>query len=264
MHYAALASGSKGNCHALSDGERTLLIDAGISLLQIRSRLEALGWDGGAVRGLALTHEHSDHIAALGVILRRTDWAILATADTRKAAEKAQDLQIPTHRWIELEAGRARDWEGWRVLPFALPHDAADPVAFRVEAGGRACAVVTDLGHPTALVADHLQELDLLALEANHDVDMLREGDYPPQLKARILSRVGHLSNAAMAELLGRVWSPRLKQVVLAHLSESNNDPDLARFAAEEVLRETGSALRVAHQREPLGLSLASDSESPA
>jgi phosphoribosyl 1,2-cyclic phosphodiesterase len=255
MHYAALASGSKGNCHALSDGERTLLVDAGISLRQIRQRLDGLGFNAGGVQALALTHEHSDHIGALGVILRRTDWAILATPETRRAAEKAQGVQIPVDRWIELEAGRPRDWYGWRILPFALPHDAVDPVAFRIEAGGHACAVVTDLGHPTALVADHLQDLDLLVLEANHDVDMLREGTYPPQLKARILSRVGHLSNAAMAELLSRVCAPRLKQLVLAHLSESNNHPDLARFAAEEVLRGTSVALHLAHQREPLALS---------
>ena len=254
MHYAALASGSKGNCHALSDGGRTLLIDAGISLLQIRRRMEILGLDSNSVRALALTHEHSDHIGAVGVIVRRTDWAILATAATRSAVERIQGIEIPASRWIELEAGRARDWEGWRLLPFALPHDAEDPVAYRIEAGTAAAAVVTDLGHPTALVADHLQDLDLLVLEANHDVDMLREGDYPPQLKARILSRVGHLSNAAMAELLGRALSPRLKQVVLAHLSESNNDPDLARFAAEEILRGTAVALHVAHQRQPLAL----------
>lgn len=254
MHYAALASGSKGNCHALSEGGRTLLIDAGISLLQIRRRMEALELDSGSVQALALTHEHSDHIGAVGVILRRTDWAILATAATREAVERIQGIEIPASRWIEVEAGRPRDWEGWRLLPFALPHDAEDPVAYRIEAGATAAAVVTDLGHPTALVADHLQDLDLLVLEANHDVDMLREGDYPPQLKARILSRVGHLSNAAMAELLGRVLSPRLRQVVLAHLSESNNDPGLARFAAEEVLRGTGVTLHLAHQRNPLTL----------
>ncbi len=259
MHYAALASGSKGNCHALSDGERTLLIDAGISLRQIHQRLEGLGRSAGEVRALALTHEHSDHIGALGVILRRTDWAILATGETRQAAQRAQGVDIPLSRWIELEAGQPLDWEGWRVLPFALPHDAVDPVAYRVEVGGHACAVVTDLGQPTALVADHLQDLDLLVLEANHDVDMLREGDYPPRLKARILSRVGHLSNAAMAELLARVCSPRLKGVVLAHLSESNNHPDLARFAAEEVLRGTTVALHLAHQREPLALPAVSD-----
>ena len=254
MHYAALASGSKGNCHALSDGGRTLLIDAGISLLQIRHRLAALGWDTETVRAVALTHEHSDHIGALGVILRRTDWAILATAATREAVARALGLEIPLRRWVEVEAGRPRDWAGWRVQPFALPHDAEDPVAYRVEAGGAAAAIVTDLGCPTALVADHLQDLDLLVLEANHDVDMLREGDYPPRLKARILSRVGHLSNAAMAELLGRVLAPRLKQVVLAHLSESNNDPALARLAADEVLRGGAAGLHVAHQRVPLAL----------
>ncbi|BDU67939.1 MBL fold metallo-hydrolase [Geothrix oryzae] len=254
MHYAALASGSKGNCHALSDGSRTLLIDAGISLLQIRQRLGALAWDPSLVRAVALTHEHSDHIGAVGVILRRTDWSILATAATRAAVQRAQGLEIPASRWIEVEAGHPCNWDGWRVLPFALPHDAEDPVAYRVEAGGMAAAVVTDLGHPTALVADHLQELDLLVLEANHDVEMLREGSYPPQLKARILSRVGHLSNAAMAELLARVLSPRMRQVVLAHLSESNNHPDLARFAAEEALRGAATALHLAHQREPLAL----------
>jgi phosphoribosyl 1,2-cyclic phosphodiesterase len=255
MHYAALASGSKGNCHAMSEGGRTLLIDAGVSLLQIRQRLDSLGLQAAKVRALALTHEHSDHIGALGVILRRTDWAILATRETRRAAEHAQDVQIPADRWIELEAGHALDWEGWRILPFALPHDAVDPVAFRIEVGATAAAVVTDLGHPTALVADHLQGLDLLVLEANHDVDMLRESTYPPHLKARILSRVGHLSNGAMAELLARVCSPRLKQVVLAHLSESNNHPDLARFAAEEVLRNTPVVLHLAHQRQPIALS---------
>jgi len=256
MHYAALASGSKGNCHALSDGERTLLIDAGLSLRQIRQRLEAVGGDPGTIQALALTHEHSDHVGALGVILRRTAWTILATADTRRAVEAGQRLEIPDDRWLELEAGRARDWAGWRLLPFAIPHDAADPVAYRVEAGGQACAVVTDLGQPTALVADHLQGLDLLVLEANHDVDMLREGDYPPHLKARILSRVGHLSNAAMAELLARICSPRLKLLILAHLSEANNHPDLARFAADEVLQGTAVGLHVAHQREPLALVL--------
>ncbi|WP_243302470.1 MBL fold metallo-hydrolase [Geothrix oryzisoli] len=254
MHYAALASGSKGNCHALSEDGLTLLIDAGISLLQIRRRMEILGLDSNSVRALALTHEHSDHIGAVGVILRNTDWAILATAATRTAVERIQGIDIPPSRWIEVEAGRSCSWEGWHLRPFALPHDAEDPVAYRIEAGGQAAAVVTDLGHPTALVADHLQDLDLLVLEANHDVDMLREGSYPPQLKARILSRVGHLSNAAMAELLGRALSPRLKQVVLAHLSESNNDPALARFAAEEILRGTSVALHVAHQREPLVL----------
>lgn len=252
LAYASLASGSKGNCHALSDGERILLVDAGVSFLQIRTRLERLGWSPGAVRAVALTHEHSDHIAALPVLLKRTDWAFLATEDTRSAVERILGVAVPPSRWMPLRPGHALDWAGWRVLPFSTPHDAADPVAFRVEVGGEAAGVVTDLGHPTALVMDHCLDLDLLALEANHDVQMLREGSYPPVLKARILSRVGHLSNAAMAELLHGVRSPRLRAVVLAHLSEQNNLPELARFAAAEALRGSTTALAVAGQREPL------------
>ena len=255
MRYASLASGSKGNCHAFSDGRQTLLVDVGISYLQIRTRLEILGWDLKQVRAVALTHEHSDHIAAIPVLLRRTDWAFLATADTLAAIERIHSLEIPPSRWIPLRAGEALDWEGWRILPFATPHDAVDSVAFRIEGNGSTAAVVTDLGYATALVVDHCQDLELLVLESNHDIQMLREGSYPPPLKSRILSRVGHLSNETSAELLGRCLSPRLRSVVLAHLSEQNNDPDLARFAATEVLRGSTTALQVALQREPMALA---------
>lgn len=256
MHYAALASGSKGNCHAFCDGERTLLLDAGLSLKQVRLRMETVGLDHRTIRAVALTHEHSDHIGAVGVMLRNTDWVFLITPETKQAVESIHGIEIPNHRWIPLRAGFAVDWCGWRVHPFTLPHDASDPVAYRVEANGFNAAVVTDLGHPTALVADHCHDLDLLVLEANHDVDMLRDGGYPPRLKARILSRVGHLSNLSMAELLSSILSPRLRTVVMAHLSEQNNDPELVRVVAAEVLRGGQASLYLAHQRDPLGLEL--------
>lgn len=252
MRYASLASGSKGNCHAFSQGGDTLLVDAGISLKQIRLRMSELGWDPGQVRGVAISHEHSDHIAAIPVLLRNTDWDILATPETLARIQAIQGLEIPRSRWIPLRAGAASAWNGLTILPFTTPHDAADSVAYRIEAGGFCAAVVTDLGHPTALVEDHCRSLDLLVLEANHDVQMLREGGYPPVLKARILSRVGHLSNEAMGELLGRVLSGRLRTVVLAHLSEQNNDPELARFTAGGILRGTSTALHVASQTTPL------------
>jgi phosphoribosyl 1,2-cyclic phosphodiesterase len=255
MRYASLASGSKGNCHAFSDGRQILLVDVGISFLQIRTRLEALGWEQNQVRAVAITHEHSDHIAAIPVLLKRTDWAILATEETLSAIEHIHDLVVPPSRWIPLQAGHVLSWEGWNLLPFSTPHDAVDSVAFRIEADGVNAAVVTDLGHPTELVVDHCQDLDLLVLESNHDVQMLREGSYPPPLKARILSRVGHLSNESSAGLLERCLSSRLRRVVLAHLSEQNNDPALARFAAEEVLRNTETALSVALQKDPLELA---------
>ncbi|MDR0498624.1 MAG: MBL fold metallo-hydrolase, partial [Holophagales bacterium] len=120
MLYASLASGSKGNCHAIGDGEQILLIDAGISLLQIRNRLNSLNWQLDQVQGVAITHEHSDHINAVPVILRRTDWSILATQSTLEAIEVTKNIEIPKSRWIPLTAGRAVSWEGWSLQPFSV------------------------------------------------------------------------------------------------------------------------------------------------
>ncbi|HLO66128.1 MAG TPA: MBL fold metallo-hydrolase [Holophaga sp.] len=255
MIYASLASGSKGNCHAFSHPGGTLLVDAGISLKQIRLRMAALGLEAGEEVAVALTHEHSDHIGAVPVLLRRTPWVFMGTPDTLAAVERILGVEIPAGRRIQLVPGRARAWNGFEILPFTTPHDAVDSVAYRVSGAGLRAAVVTDLGQPTALVEDHCRDLDLLVLEANHDVPMLREGPYPPPLKARILSRVGHLSNEAMADLLARVLSPALRTVVLAHLSEQNNLPELARAAAEAVLAGREVDLRVASQSEPLRLA---------
>jgi len=255
VDYAALASGSRGNCHAFSDGQRTLLVDVGISLKQIRTRLAAIGWDPGRVRAVALSHEHTDHIAAVPVLLRNTDWTFLVTRETLAAIQTIQGIEIPPERLLLLRAGHRTDWDRVGVLPFSIPHDAADPVAFRLEWGGTAAAVVTDLGQPTALVLDHCRDLDLLTLEANHDVQMLREGDYPPALKARILSRIGHLSNESMGELLASVLAPRLRTVVLAHLSEHNNDPEYARAAAAVILGAGPTVLHLARQQDPISVA---------
>jgi len=254
MLYASLASGSKGNCHAISDEERILLIDVGISLLQIRNRLQHCGWHPSQVQGVAITHEHSDHINAVPVILKRTDWPILATPDTLKAIEITKNIEIPKSRWIPLSAGQATNWEGWMIHPFAVPHDAIDPIAYRIEAAGIKLAVMTDLGYPTTLALDYGKDLDFLVMESNHDIEMLREGPYPPHLKARILSRVGHLSNDACAELLSHIASPALKHVVLAHLSEQNNAPALARLATINAVSQIGkvTTLHVASQNEVL------------
>ena len=110
MHYAALASGSKGNCHAFTAEGQTLLVDAGISYLQIRTRMEHLGLDAESIAGVAITHEHSDHIGALPVLLRRTEWAFLMTADTKVAVEACLQIHIPSDRWVPLTAGRSITW----------------------------------------------------------------------------------------------------------------------------------------------------------
>jgi phosphoribosyl 1,2-cyclic phosphodiesterase len=258
MRFASLASGSKGNCHAIDDGERTLLIDAGISLKQIKTRLELLGWRADQVRGVAITHEHIDHVRAVPVIWRRTDWNILATPATVEAMDVSHGIEVPKSRWVPLKAGRTDEWEDWRLHPFSVSHDAMDPVAYRVEAAGKRLAVITDIGLATALTVEHASSLDLLVLESNHDVGMLREGSYPPDLQSRILSRDGHLSNDSCAELLEKVISPALRNVVLVHLSEENNDPALAKLTSTQILKKAGSRakLRVARQDKPIELEV--------
>ena len=258
MRYASLASSSSGNCHAISDGERALLIDAGISFKQIRLRLEGLGWSLGQVRGVAVTHEHDDHIKALPMILKHTDWEILATPDTMGAIEAKKGWEVPSSRWTQIEAGRAVHWNDWEVHPFSVPHDGKDTVAFKIEARGKKMAVVTDLGYVTKLAMEYCKDLDFLAIESNHDVDMLREGPYDPWLKSRILGKQGHLSNDACAALLAKIISPDLKNVVLAHLSENNNDPALAKLASITVIDQSGmgAALHVASPNEPFEIIL--------
>jgi phosphoribosyl 1,2-cyclic phosphodiesterase len=205
---------------------------------------------------MAITHEHSDHIHAIPVMLKKTDWVILATPDTLRAIEKIKNIEIPESRWMPLTAGQAANWEGWTMHPFAIPHDAVDPVAYRIETPQVNMVVMTDLGYPSALAVEYAKGIDFLVIESNHDVVMLREGTYPPHLKSRILSRVGHLSNDACAKMLGKVISPVLKNIVLAHLSEQNNDPALARLASIDVATKNGSALYVASQGEAMALEL--------
>ena len=255
MNYLALASGSRGNCHAFSDGQRILLVDAGIPLKQIRTRLAAAGWDPSQIAAVVLSHEHSDHISAIPILLRNTNWLFIATKATLTAVNSIYDIEIPPSRIVSMHHRRTTNWEGTMITPFAIPHDAVDPVALRIELDGFHAAIVTDLGHQTRLVTEYCSNLDLLVIEANHDTNMLTYGNYPPTLKARILSKIGHLSNENMGTLLASVLSSRLTTVVLAHLSVRNNDPVLAITLAKEVLKNTATTLHLAQQHKVLSVA---------
>ena len=252
MNYVALASGSKGNCHALSDSQRILLVDAGISLKQIRTRILAAGWNPAQIEAVALSHEHSDHISAVPVILRNTNWLFMVTKATLAAISSTQGIDIPSNRIVTLRPGYVTNWKNIRIMPFSIPHDAVDPVAFRIELNNSNVAIVTDLGHQTAIATTHCLDLDLLVLEANHDINMLKFGEYPPALKSRILGKFGHLSNESMCAMLSDVMSTRLKAVVLAHLSAHNNNPAIVESTARTVLKNTKVMLYLAKQHEPL------------
>lgn len=257
MQYASLASGSKGNCHALKNDNSIFLIDVGISLLQIQKRLESIGWDFSKIQAVAITHEHGDHIAALEVILRNTSWTILATSKTRDALIKNKNITIPEARWKSTVPNESFEWNLWTITPFTIPHDAADTVAHRISYGGQTIAVITDLGHISKNVIDHCQGLDGLVVEANHDETMLLEGGYPEALKSRIHSNVGHLNNTATGSLLRQIDQSNLQVVILAHLSEENNNPDLAKSCVAPMLSNKNIRLLVADQRVPLAIDLA-------
>jgi len=222
VEIAVLASGSSGNAVFVRSGESGVLVDAGISQLAIRRRLEAVGYPMEGISALLVTHEHSDHVGGIPVLLKRHPMPVWATAGTWSR------LTVRSSGGGELRSGRVLRLGGLQVLPVATSHDASEPVAFILDDGSVRVGICTDTGVVTPLLEERLKACDLLFLEANHDADMLRHGPYPWHLKQRIASRHGHLANHQAQEALARLVSPALRGVIAMHLSETNNLPGLA------------------------------------
>lgn len=276
MRLAVLGSGSSGNALVVESGGRRLLLDAGFSRRQIELRLQKVQQAVGELTpsdapsatskdpryqmpdvrfdAMLLTHEHSDHVAGVEVLARRAEtdvWATQGTLDGAKLSDKARQR---TH---VLRSGEPCEVAGFQIEPFSVPHDAREPVGFIVEdSTGRRLGLVADLGARTRLAWSKLRDLDVLILETNHDLQMLRNGPYPWSLKQRVASRHGHLSNADAAlgiqEAL-ETTGDRLQMLVCYHLSRTNNDPDLAAAVVGEMLDRESSGARVivTHQAEP-------------
>lgn len=233
IRHTVLASGSRGNALHLEAGGVRLLVDDGLTARETEARLSGAGLDPARLDAILVTHEHSDHVRGIGVLSRRYHLPVYIAAKAY-AALGSQDADW--HEVRPLTPGLAFDLGGLRVKPLAVSHDAAEPVGYRFEAEGRAWACVTDLGYaPDSLLAE-LGDLDLLHVESNHDSKLLKLGSYPGYLKHRIASNRGHLSNRQCADVLARLAGERLTYVILAHLSEENNTPELARKSAEAAL----------------------------
>ena len=249
MRLSVLASGSKGNAILVEmDGTR-LLVDVGIGLRRLKACLTALGLSLDALDGVLLTHEHRDHVAGLGALLREVPLPVYSRPGTIAALPQRELLPSAClHPFRgDMTLGAVQ------VAPFPLSHDAAEPVGYRVR-GSRTCTVATDLGFVTGAVQDAIEGTDALVLEANHDPATLRQGRYPWPLKQRILSNRGHLSNLDAAWTLARM-KKRPAQVFLAHLSEENNRPALAKETVQDILRRqgvelSGMAIALATQQE--------------
>jgi phosphoribosyl 1,2-cyclic phosphodiesterase len=230
----SLASGSKGNCLYLEAGDIRVLIDAGLSLRETLLRMEWCGIDPGGIHAVLVSHEHIDHIRSAGSYARKFKIPVLASHLVhRKAENYLKKTQV-----IEFESGGAFTFRGCRIDPFPITHDACDPVGFVIESSEGRCGSATDLGVVTRLVADKLRGCRFLNLESNHDPEMLMNGPYPWDLKQRIKSRHGHLSNAESLELLFDLAHDGLEALVMAHLSEVNNHPDHVVRSTESFLRD--------------------------
>ena len=229
MRLVSIASGSSGNCIYAGTENTHILIDAGVSNKRIEQGLNDIGVRGRELDGIFITHEHSDHVKGLGVLARKHGVPIYATKDTleeirgmKSLGEYPEELLHPILPDTEISVG---DME---VRPFRIDHDAADPVAYRIQAGRSTAAVDTDMGHFDQYIIEHLQGLDAILLESNHDVRMLETGPYPYYLKRRILGDHGHLSNDSAGRLLNYILHDNMKHILLGHLSKENNYEELA------------------------------------
>ncbi len=222
--FQVLASGSKGNAVYVAGPGTAVLLDAGLSAREMVRRLENVGVPPRRLAGVLITHEHSDHIRGAGVFSRRFDLPVYLTQATLDGLPS----QLGELAGVQIiHSGRPFTIGDLTILPFSLSHDAADPVGYIVEHDGCRLAVCTDCGTATQLVRTRLQHCHGLIVEANHDVDRLIQGPYPWHLKQRIRSRHGHLSNEECCDLLQDVHHLNLQVVVMAHLSEINNHPNL-------------------------------------
>jgi len=240
LRVSILASGSSGNITLLETESTRLLIDAGLGKRETLARLAAVEQSVDRLDGILITHEHSDHCNGLPQMLGLWKAPLYVTEPTMDALQRTLPETLGKRlRGVEkIQAGQRFCIGDIEVHAFAIPHDAADPIGFTFRADGVKLALVTDLGYMPNHVKVHLRESDCVVLESNHDPDMLKAGPYPWVVKQRVLSRTGHLSNHAVSEYLAdpEGFDASARYLVLAHLSEENNNPHTAKISAEEAL----------------------------
>ncbi len=239
VQFTILGSGSGGNCAYLETAEVRLLIDAGFSGRQIRNKLAALSRAPEGLSGVLITHEHSDHISGLVGLASRLNLPIYCNRQTREAIES--QLRIKINGQI-FETGHSFEIGDVQVDTFSIPHDAIDPVGFLLRTPAGRIGFLTDLGHATKLIIERVRSSNVLVLETNHDVQMLQDDPKRPwSLKQRILSRHGHLSNEAGADVAEQIASPDLRHIYLGHLSRDCNKPELAHRAVAGRMQKIGA-----------------------
>ena len=227
IKFCSLSSGSSGNCQYIETSNTKILIDGGFSGKRIEVLLSSIGVSPTELDGIFVTHEHIDHVRGVGVLSRRYDLPIFANANTWVGMEKTIG-KIKEENTKVFVSGKDLDMKDITVLPIKIFHDALEPVGYVIYYKKKKISIITDTGRVSSVMKDKIKGSDLYLMESNHDVDMLKEGSYPWPLKQRILSTVGHLSNEDAGRALGEVITGSGEIILLAHLSQDNNLPDLA------------------------------------
>ena len=234
IRFSVLASSSKGNCTVVSDGETHILVDAGISATRIRKGLAECGLSVAQLSGIFITHEHQDHVCGLGILSKKDELHLYCSRYL------APDLKAmaPRVSFTYLEPGAEVQLGKMRITPFAVAHDAIDPLGYHIESGGTRLGYVTDTGHITRGVPELLAGVDALYLESNYDPAMLANSGRSYSLIERIAGKWGHLSNAQACEFIRNIGHAGLRHLVLAHLSPECNTPEIAHREMAATLAE--------------------------
>jgi phosphoribosyl 1,2-cyclic phosphodiesterase len=227
-----LGSGSTGNSTLVSSGDVHILVDVGLSGKETRRRLQECGVAAEQISAIVVSHEHGDHCRGVAPFSKGLEIPVFMS----EPAFAASGMTVDPKRLVPIQSGQPFDVFGVHFTPFSVPHDAADPVGLLIEKAGVKAAIALDLGYVSNLVAERLRGCDLIILESNHDLNMLKVGPYPWSLKQRVMSRRGHLSNDNVAEFIAESFDGSARHLLLAHLSQKNNIPELALLSAKRAL----------------------------
>jgi phosphoribosyl 1,2-cyclic phosphodiesterase len=239
LNFRLLGSGSSGNATLVSDGDTHVLVDVGLSGRETARRLRECGVSPEEIAAIVVSHEHGDHCRGVAPFSKDLEIPVFIT----DAALGASGMSLPPGKHQRIQTGVPFDVHGLAFTPFAVPHDAADPIGFCIENAGVKIAIVLDLGYISHLVVERLKDCHGVVLESNHDINMLKVGPYPWALKQRVMSRRGHLSNDHVAEYLASGFDGKARHFILAHLSKKNNLPELALLSAKRALEERSSLM---------------------
>ena len=242
LRFISLGSGSSGNCYYLQTADDALLIDAGVGLRTLKKHLHNYGLRLDSVKHILITHDHADHVKSVGIISSEYNIPVYAINEVHNGIYRNYCVprKIPADNVRHISTGEKIRLGDFIVTPFAVPHDSSGNVGYRIEAEGVTFCLMTDVGHVTEEMQDYIAEANYLVIEANYDVEMLKNGPYPQHLKVRIDGPTGHLSNVACGEAIANYATTCLKRVWLCHLSEENNDRVLALKTVEQTLRSYG------------------------